>query len=157
MCCDRHKPTCNWEHPPSLFGAAQNLSASRNILFTYFQVCVIGMASSQKGKTCPVSLCRQTEDVSFMESELLNCRKLLKIDVGKYGIPELGQLRKQISVFHEIDIESMKSILKVNKRMATDKNYKKLNSEILLLSLETGSNTTWRSSLPATQVYTETL
>ena len=120
----------------------KNLSASRNILFTYFQVCVIGMASSQKGKTCPVSFCRQTEDVYFMESELLNCRKLLKIDVGKYGILELGQLRKQISVFHEIDIESMKSILKVNKRMATDKNYKKLNSEILLLSLETGSNTT---------------
>ena len=38
-----------------------------------------------------------------MDSELLNCRKLLKIDVEKYVIPELC---KQISVFHEIDIES---------------------------------------------------
>ena len=44
----------------------------------------------------------------IMDSELLNCRKLLKIDVGKYVIPELGQLCKQISVFHEIDIESQK-------------------------------------------------
>ena len=104
----KNKHTRNWEHPPSLFGAAQNLSASRNIHLTYFQVCVIGMASSQIGKMCPVSRCRQTEDVSFMDSELLNCRKLLKIDVGKYGIPELGQLCKQISVFHEIDIESQK-------------------------------------------------
>ena len=51
----KNKPTRNWEHTPSLFGAAQNLSASRNILFTYFQVCVIGMASSQKGKMCPFS------------------------------------------------------------------------------------------------------
>ena len=46
----KNKPTRNWEHTSSLFGAAQNFSASRNILFTYFQVCVIGMASSQKGK-----------------------------------------------------------------------------------------------------------
>ena len=36
---------------PTLFGAAQNLSASRNILFIYFQICVKGMASSQKGKS----------------------------------------------------------------------------------------------------------
>ena len=42
-----------------------------------------------------------------MDSELLNCRKLLKIDVGKYVIPELGRLCKQIGVFfYEIDIES---------------------------------------------------
>ena len=100
----KNEPTRIWEHPPSLFGATQNLRASRNIPFTYFQVCVIGMASSQKGKMCPVSCCRQTEDVSFIDSELLNCRKLLKRDVGKYVIPELGQLCKQISVFHEIDI-----------------------------------------------------
>ena len=40
-----------------------------------------------------------------MDSELLICRKLLKMDVGKYVIPELGQLCKQISVLHEIDIE----------------------------------------------------
>ena len=43
-----------------------------------------------------------------MDSEFLNCGKLLKIDVGKYIIPELGQMCKQISVFHEIDIESKK-------------------------------------------------
>ena len=43
-----------------------------------------------------------------MDSELLNCWKLLEIDVGKYDIPELGQLCKQTSVFHEIDIESKK-------------------------------------------------
>ena len=43
-----------------------------------------------------------------MDSELLNCLKLLKIDVGKYVIPELDQLCKQISVFHEIDIERQK-------------------------------------------------
>ena len=61
-----------------------------------------------KRKVCPVSCCGRTEDVSLMNSELLNCRKLLKIDVGKYIIPELGQLCKQISVFHEIDIESQK-------------------------------------------------
>ena len=97
----KSKPTRNREHPPSLFGAAQNLSASRNILLTDFQVCVKEMASSQKGKNCPVSCCRQTEDVSYMDSELLNCRKLLKIDVGKYVTPELGQLCKQISVCHE--------------------------------------------------------
>ena len=90
----KNKPTRNWEHTPSLFGAAQNLSASRNILFTYFQVCVIGMASSQKRKMCPFSCYRQTEDVSFMGSELLNCGKLLKIDVANYVIPELGQLFK---------------------------------------------------------------
>ena len=29
-------------------------------------------------------------------------------DVGKYVIPELGQLCKQINVFYEIDIESQK-------------------------------------------------
>ena len=34
--------------------------------------------------------------------------QLLKIDVGKYVIPELGQMCKQISVFYEIDIESQK-------------------------------------------------
>ena len=105
----KNKPTLNWEHPPSLFGAAQNLSASRNIPFAYFQVCIIGMASSQKGKMCPVSCCRQTESVFFMDSELLSCRKLLKIDVGKYVIPELGQLCKQAFF--------MKSILKVKMRM----------------------------------------
>ena len=33
---------------------------------------------------------------------------LLKIDVGKDVIPELGQLCKQISIFYEIDIESQK-------------------------------------------------
>ena len=103
----KNKPTRNWEHPPSLFGAAHDLCASRNILFTYFQICVIGIASSQK-KKCPFSCCRQTEDVSFMDSELLNCRKLLKIDEGKYVIPELGQMCKQISVFHKVDIESQK-------------------------------------------------
>ena len=91
----KNKPTRNWEHTPSLLGATQNLSASRNILFTYFQVCVIGMASSQKkGKMCPFSCYRQTEDVSFMGSELLNCGKLLKIDVANYVIPELGLLFK---------------------------------------------------------------
>ena len=73
------------------------------------------MASSQNGKISPVSCCRQTEDVSFMDSELLNCRNLLKKDVGKYFTPELGQLCKQRSVF-------MKSILKVKKGMDTDKN-----------------------------------
>ena len=41
-----------------------------------------------------------------MDSELLSCLRLLKIDVGKYVIPELGQLCKQISGFHEIDIEN---------------------------------------------------
>ena len=41
-----------------------------------------------------------------MDSELLNCGKLLKIDVANYVIPELGLLFKYISVFHEIDIES---------------------------------------------------
>ena len=89
-----NKPTRNWEHTHSLFGAAQNLSAGRNILFTYFQVCVIGMASSQKGKICPFSCYRQTEDVFFMGSELLNCERLLKIDVANYVIPELDQLFK---------------------------------------------------------------
>ena len=34
----KNKPNHNWERTPSLFGAAQNLSTSRNILFTYFQV-----------------------------------------------------------------------------------------------------------------------
>ena len=48
------------------------------------------MASSQKGKMCPFSCYRQTEDVSFVGSELLNCGKLLKIDVANYVIPELG-------------------------------------------------------------------
>ena len=43
-----------------------------------------------------------------MDSELLSCLKVLKIDVGKYVIPKLGQLCKQISVFHEIDIERQK-------------------------------------------------
>ena len=43
-----------------------------------------------------------------MDSELLSCLKSLKIDVGKYVIPELGQLYKQISVFHEINIESQR-------------------------------------------------
>ena len=90
----KNKPTRNWEHTPSLFGAAQNLGAKRNILFSYFQVCVTGMASSQKGKMCPFSCYRQTEDVSSMDSELLNCGKLLKIDVANYVIPELGQLFK---------------------------------------------------------------
>ena len=126
----KSKPTRNWEYPPSLFGAAQNLSASRNILFIYFQVCVTRMASSQKGTMCPFSCCRQIEDVSFMDSEFFNCGKLLKIDVGKYIIPELGQMCKQISVFHEIDIESK-----------NENGNQKLNSEILLLSLETGPNT----------------
>ena len=78
----KNKPTRKWKHP------AQNLTANRNILFTYFQVCVIGMASSQKGNMCPFSCCRQTEDVSFIDSEFLNCRKWLTIDVGKYVIPE---------------------------------------------------------------------
>ena len=55
---------------------------------------------------CAFSCCRQKEDVSFMDSELLNCGKLLKIDVANYVIPELGQLFKKISVLHEIDIES---------------------------------------------------
>ena len=32
----------------------------------------------------------------------------VKIDMGKYVIPELDQLCKQISVFHEIDFESQK-------------------------------------------------
>ena len=90
----KNKPTRNWEHTPSLFGAAQNLGAKRNILFSYFQVCVTGMASRQKGKMCPFSCYRQTEDVSSMDSELLNCGKLLKIDVANYVIPELGQLFK---------------------------------------------------------------
>ena len=40
-----------------------------------------------------------------MDSELPICRKLLKTDVWKYVILELGQLCKQISVFHEIDIQ----------------------------------------------------
>ena len=90
----KNKPTRNWKHTPFLFGGAQNLSARRNILFTYFQVYVTGMASSQQGKMCPFSCYRQTEDVSFMDSELLNCGKLLKIDVANYVIPELGQLFK---------------------------------------------------------------
>ena len=90
----KNKPTRNWEHTPSLFGAAQNLGARRNILFNFFQVCASGMASSQKGKMCPFSCYRQTEDVSFMDSELLNCGKLLKIDVANYVIPKLGQLFK---------------------------------------------------------------
>ena len=47
-------------------------------------------------------------DAPFVDSELLSCLKLLKIDVGNYVILELGQLCKQISVFHEIDIESKK-------------------------------------------------
>ena len=94
----KNKPTRKWEHTPSLSGAAQNLSASRNILFNYFQVRVIGMASSQKGKMC--------HDMSFMGAELLNCGKLLKIDMANYVIAELGQLFKKISVFHEIDSES---------------------------------------------------
>ena len=29
-----------------------------------------------------------------MDSELLNCEKLLKVDVANYVIPELGQLFK---------------------------------------------------------------
>ena len=45
--------------------------------------------------------------MSFMDSELLSCRKLLKTDVGNYFTPELGQLCKQISVFHEIYIKGM--------------------------------------------------
>ena len=117
----KDKPTRKWEHPLSLFEAAHDLSASRNILFTYFQICVIGMPSSQEGKMCPFSCCRQTEDVSFMDSELLNCRKLLKIDVGKYVIPELGQMCKQISVFHKIDVESQKE-------NGYGQTYQKLNS-----------------------------
>ena len=48
------------------------------------------------------SVVLQSEDVFFMASELLNCRKWLK------GIPELGHLYKQIRVFHEMDIESQK-------------------------------------------------
>ena len=46
----------------------------------------------------------------FIDSELLNCLKLLKIevDVGNYVIQELSQLCKQVSVFHEIDFESQK-------------------------------------------------
>ena len=121
------KPTRNWEHTPSLFEASQNLSASRNIVFTYFQVCVTEMASSQYGKMCHVSCSFEATlpyqglemitfiiynceagDAPFVDSELLGCLKLLKIDVGNYVILELGQLCKQISVPHEIDIESKK-------------------------------------------------
>ena len=74
------------------------------------------MASRQNGKMCPFSCYRQIENVSSMDSELLSCRKLLNIDVGKYIIPELGQLCKQIGVSF-----FMNSILKVKMRMDTDK------------------------------------
>ena len=72
-----------------------NIWAPIEILFSlYFHVHVIGMASSQNGKKCPVSLCRQPDDVPFIDSELLNCRRM-----GKYVIPELGQLCKQKAFF----------------------------------------------------------
>ena len=87
------------------------------------------MASSQNGKMCQVSCSYETGDAPFVDSELLSCLKLLKIDVGNYVILELGQLCKQISVFHEIDIESKK---REWIRIKTNQN---LNSEILLLSL----------------------
>ena len=61
-----------------------------------------------KQKKCQVSCSCEAGDAPFMDSELISCLKLLKIDVGKYVIPELGKLCKQISVFHEIDIESQK-------------------------------------------------
>ena len=66
------------------------------------------MASSQNGKMCQVLCSCEAGDAPFVDSELLSCLKLLKIDVGNYVILELGQLCKQISVFHEIDIESKK-------------------------------------------------
>ena len=44
----------------------------------------------------------------FYGFRITQLSKLFKIDVGKYAIPELGQLCKQISVFHEIDFESQK-------------------------------------------------
>ena len=57
------------------------------------------MASNQKGKRCPVSCCRQVDVFHFIESPIY---------MGKIVIPELGQLCKTISSFHEIDIESQK-------------------------------------------------
>ena len=77
------KPTRNWEHTPSLFEASQNLSASRNIVFTYFQVCVTEMASSQNGKMYQVSCSCEAGNAPFVGSELLSCLKLLKNRCGK--------------------------------------------------------------------------
>ena len=91
----------------SPFEALQNLSTSRNIVFTYFQVCVIEMASSQNGKIYKVLCSCEAGDVPFMDSELLSCLKLLKIDVGKSRLSRIGSV-VQTSVFHEIDIESQK-------------------------------------------------
>ena len=101
----KNKHTRNWEHPPSLFGAAQNLISSRNILFTYFQVCVIGMASSQKGKNVSIFVLPSNRGRVFYGFRITQLSKVVKNRCGKIRHSRIGSV-VQISVFHEIDIES---------------------------------------------------
>ena len=87
------RPTRNWDHPPSLFEASQNLSASRNIVFTFFQICVTVMASSQNGKMCQVSSSSEAGDAPFMDSELLNSMsKVVKNRCGKIRYSRFGSV-----------------------------------------------------------------
>ena len=86
-----------------------------------------------------------------MDSGLHNCRNLLKTDVGKYIIPELGQICKQISFFHEIDIESQKENGYKYKLIRTFK-ILKFFFYLWKLGQTQGITATGHSSLPATHV-----